>query len=173
MKPTTLFTLLGVILVFIALFSWGYIKKDAVAAPGTVTTNTSVTATGAFSAPETLYDFGKISMKDGNVTKDFIITNTTDTQATLRNLTTSCMCTTAYIVGADGEAKGPFGMPGHGGAVPPANETIPAGESRTIRVVYDPNAHGPAGVGQIDRTITLVDASNGTLTLEIKANVTP
>ena len=55
----------------------------------------------------------------------------------------------------------------------PANEIIKAGESRKIRVVYDPNAHGPAGVGQIDRFIELTDSNGAKLQLEIKANVTP
>ena len=82
------------------------------------------------------------------------------------------MCTTAFIVGPDGNVKGPFGMPGMG-YVPPANEIIKAGESRIIRIVYDPNAHGPAGVGQIDRFVTLTDSDGGTLQFEIKALVTP
>ena len=59
------------------------------------------------------------------------------------------------------------------GYVPPVNETIKAGESRTIRVVYDPNAHGPAGVGPIDRFAILTDKSGGKLQFEIKALVTP
>ena len=63
-------------------------------------------------------------------------------------------------------------MPGMG-YVPPANELIKAGESRTIRVVYNPNAHGPAGVGRIDRFVTLTDEAGGALQLEIKALVTP
>ena len=63
-------------------------------------------------------------------------------------------------------------MPGMG-FVPPANEVIKAGEIRAIRVVYDPNAHGPAGVGQIDRFVELTDSSGGAIQLEIKALVTP
>ena len=76
------------------------------------------------------------------------------------------------MVKGDGSTKGPFGMAGMG-YVPPANETIKPGESRIVRVVYDPNAHGPAGVGQIDRFVTLTDSSGGTLQFEIKALVTP
>ena len=53
------------------------------------------------------------------------------------------------------------------------NETIKAGESRIIRAVYDPNAHGPAGVGPIDRFLILTDSSGSKLELEIKAIVTP
>lgn len=82
------------------------------------------------------------------------------------------MCTSAFIVGPDGILKGPFGMIGHG-AVPPANEIIKAGDSLIIRAVFNPNAHGPAGVGKIDRFITLTDTNGGTLNLEIKATVTP
>ena len=82
------------------------------------------------------------------------------------------MCTTAYLIGPQGE-KGPFGMPGHGGAVRPANEIIKAGEGRDVKVVFDPNAHGPAGVGAIDRSIYLTDDAGDTLELGIKVVVTP
>ena len=121
---------------------------------------------------EKLYDFGTISMKNGDVTKDFMVTNPGDTDIFIPSIVTSCMCTKAFIVEPDGSTKGPFGMPGMG-FVPPANETIKAGENRIIRVVYDPNAHGPAGIGHIDRFITLIDKSGGQLQLEIKALVTP
>ena len=111
-------------------------------------------------------------MKDGNVTKDFTVTNSGDKDVFVPSLVTSCMCTKAYIVEPNGTIKGPFSMPGMG-YTPPANETIKAGESRIIRAVYDPNAHGPAGVGFIDRFLILTDASGGKLELEIKAVVTP
>ncbi len=123
-------------------------------------------------ASEKLYDFGTISMKNGNVTKDFTVTNPGDTDIFIPSLVTSCMCTKAFMVEPDGTTKGPFGMPSMG-YVPPVNETIRAGESRTVRVVYDPNAHGPAGVGPIDRFITITDKSGGELQLEIKGLVTP
>src|SRR3990167_6021897 len=79
---------------------------------------------------ETFYDFGTISMKNGNVSKEFTVTNSSDQNITLSKVLTSCMCTNAFIVRPDGSAKGPFGMSGHGVAVPPANELINAGESR-------------------------------------------
>src|SRR3989344_5760911 len=112
---------------------------------------------GTLTAPEKFYDFGTISMKDGDVTKDFTVINSSDKDVFVPTLITSCMCTSAFIVEPDGTVKGPFKMPGMG-YVPRANETIKAGESRLIRVVYDPNAHGPAGVGPIDRIATLTDA---------------
>ncbi len=120
---------------------------------------------------EKLYDFGTISMSKGNVTRRFTITNPTDKDILVRDLTTSCMCTSAYIV--EGNSKiGPFGMPGMGFA-PKASMLIKAGETRSIDVVYDPNAHGPAGIGFVDRFVNLTDTNGGTLQLEIKAVVTP
>ena len=117
------------------------------------------------------YDFGTISMKDGLVSHIFKVKNSSDKDIVVKKVSTSCMCTSAYIESVGGE-KGPFGMEGMG-YVPSANEVIKTGESRDIKVVYDPNAHGPAGVGTIDRLIYLTDASGSTFQLEIKAEVTP
>lgn len=124
------------------------------------------------SAEETFYDFGTISMANGNVSKVFKVTNSTNTDIFIPSLTTSCMCTAAYLIQPDGTKKGPFGMPGMG-FVPKLNEMIEAGESVNIEVVYDPNAHGPAGVGMIDRFVYLEDINGNKLQFEIKANVTP
>lgn len=121
---------------------------------------------------EKFYDFGTISMKNGNVSKVFKVTNNTDEDFFFSSLTTSCMCTKAYFMGFDGDRRGPFGMPGMG-FVPKLNKTIKAGESIDIEAVYDPNAHGPAGVGRIDRFVYLEDANGNKLQFEIKANVTP
>jgi Protein of unknown function (DUF1573) len=126
----------------------------------------------SLSAEEVFYDFGTISMKNGDVGKLFKVTNSTSEDIALPNLTTSCMCTAAYFVEPDGNKSGPFGMPGMG-FVPKLNKTIKAGQSAGVEVVYDPNAHGPAGVGMIDRFIYLEDASGNKLQFEIKANVTP
>ena len=97
-------------------------------------------------------------MKNGNVTKEFAITNPTDKDILVTTLETSCMCTKAFMVEPDGTSKGPFGMRSMGYAWP-VNETIKVGENRIVRVVYDPNAHGPAGVGRIDRFIILTEDS--------------
>lgn len=170
MKPKTLIASGVFVLILIGLLASGNAGKGgAASAQGA----SSSAAKSALVAPAVFHDFGTISMKNGNVTKEFTITNPTAEAVTIKTVLTSCMCTTAFVVGADGSVKGPFGMPGHGGPVPPANETIAAGESRVIRVVYDPNAHGPAGVGMIDRFIELTDSEGGALQLEIKANVTP
>ena len=155
----------ALVLGVIGLFVWG--AENRASLPGN-----SVSQKSALAAAETFYDFGEISMKNGNVEKMFEVTNPTDKDITLQSLTTSCMCTTAFIV-KDGVRRGPFGMVGHGSSVPRANEVVPAGGKLAINVVYDPNAHGPAGVGPVDRLVYLVDDVGGQLELEIKANVTP
>ena len=159
---------------FAVLFALGYVgnKGSSTASVQEVGGSHPAKTTSQLTTPETFYDFGTISMKDGLATKEFTVTNPTDKDLTVKTLVTSCMCTKAFIVKSEGTVKGPFGMPGMG-YVPPADELIKTGESRVIRVVYDPNAHGPAGVGRIDRFATLTDADGNELQFEIKATVTP
>jgi len=153
------------VLGIVGLFFWG--AQNRASLP-----ENSASQKSALAAAETLYDFGTISMARGTVEKMFEIANPTDRDITLESLTTSCMCTNAFIVKSD-ERRGPYGMPGHGGSVPKARELVRAGEKLTIAVVYDPAAHGPAGVGSIDRFVYLEDDTGAKLELEIKANVTP
>ncbi len=136
--------------------------------PRTQTTN----AAGAPSVQtgEANYDFGTISMRAGTVSYAFKITNTSSDPLVVKKLYTSCMCTTATLI-VGSERAGPFGMPGHG-FIPSIDQTIPPGEEASLEVVFDPTAHGPAGVGRIDRVVT-VETSGGPLQFGIKANVTP
>ncbi len=162
-KPITIIALIVIVLLGLMFFG----KRNAATGPSTAQTTVASTLT----ASEQLYDFGTISMVNGKVSHMFKIANPTATDILVEDLTTSCMCTAAYFT--DGTVKkGPFGMPGMG-YVPKANMLIKAGEAKDIEVVYDPNAHGPAGVGTIDRLVYLTSASAGTLQLEIKAVVTP
>ena len=180
-----------IVILVIGLFLFGKPSKDNAIKSGNIpegsqelanshTAGIGDTTANVLTASETFYDFGTISMKNGNVSKTFKVTNSGTTDINLTNVSTSCMCTAAYILRNDGSKLGPFGMPGHGGTgdMPghgngKAGEIIPAGESRDIEVVYDPNAHGPAGVGMINRFIFLEDESGNKLQLEIKVNVTP
>ena len=155
-----------IVLGLVGLMWWG--RSNQAAGPS----ESSNGGKSSLVASEALYDFGTISMANGTVSKVFKVTNPTDKDIILSNIVTSCMCTTAYIEKA-GREKGPFGMPGHGGLTARANEVIKAGESLDIKVVYDPNAHGPAGVGPVDRFVELTEANGGTTQLEIKAVVTP
>lgn len=131
-------------------------------------------AASILSAAEDSFDFGEISMRDGSVRRIFTVQNSSSTTPlAIRDISTSCMCTTAYLNGPSG-TLGPFGMPGgHGGGNTAVSEVIPAGESREIEVVFDPAAHGPAGVGRIERAVFIEDENGEVQTLKISATVTP
>ena len=170
MEPKTTITVLISVLILAGVFGLGYAGKGGTVASVQNTTGSSTKT--LLTAPESFYDFGIISMKNGDVSYDFTVTNPTDKEIMASTLVTSCMCTSALIIEPDGSTKGPFRMPGMG-YVPPANEIIKAGDSRVIQVVYNPNAHGPAGVGRINRFAVLTDSNGNELRFEIKAVVTP
>jgi hypothetical protein len=160
-----------VLLAIVGLMLWGRSNATAGAQPANHAGAPEGGKPSALTASEALYDFGTISMKNYLVEHKFTISNNTASPIFVPTIYTSCMCTTAYLETPTGE-KGPFGMQGMG-YVPPSNETIAPGESRQLRVVYDPNAHGPAGVGTIDRFIYVQDDKGGVLSFEVKAVVTP
>ena len=117
------------------------------------------------------YDFGTVSMAKGEVTHEFKIKNISNNEIKIGKIYTSCMCTAAWFT-KGAKQKGPFGMAGHG-YVPPVNELLSPNEEAIVKVVFDPAAHGPAGVGPITRLIYI--ESNGSMIgeLEISANVIP
>ena len=117
------------------------------------------------------HDFGTISMKDGKVKTIFKVKNSTAEAITLTKLYTTCMCTEAKLM-VNGVSEGPFGMPGHG-SVPTFLQKLEPNQEAEVEVEYDPNAHGPSGVGRIERQV-IVEGNDGKLaTLNIIANVTP
>lgn len=128
----------------------------------------NVSAVLAVNGPN--YDFGPISMAKGKVSHLYSAKNTSSEPMNLVKLYTSCMCTSATLI-IDGVRKGPFGMPGHA-AIPTLNLTIPAGKEFQVEAVFDPAAHGPAGVGTIARTVTL-ETSTGSAKMNFSAVVTP
>ena len=123
------------------------------------------------SAQEQAFDFGAISMAAGKVSKEFTIKNSGSNSITINQLSTSCMCTEATLKIGDRQ-KGPYGMPGHG-FNPKINETIGPGEEALVEVVFDPAAHGPAGVGRIERVVYVKYNGGDPLELGISATVTP
>lgn len=117
------------------------------------------------------YDFGTISMAAGKVKHQFKIKNTSNEAVVVNKMYTSCMCTTAELT-AGGKQFGPFGMPGHG-AVPKIQVVVTPNEEAIVEVVFDPAAHGPAGVGRIQRVITLENNAGQPIELQFAAMVTP
>jgi hypothetical protein len=63
-------------------------------------------------------------------------------------------------------------MPGHG-FTPPLRETLGANEEATVTVTFDPAAHGPAGVGLIEREIYLESKEAASVVIRVSATVTP
>ncbi|MEK9194386.1 MAG: hypothetical protein AAB884_01100, partial [Patescibacteria group bacterium] len=107
----------------------------------------------------------------GKVSYPFKIKNSSETPIQISSLYTSCMCTSASFKVGD-KKTGPFGMPGHG-FVPKLNKTLNAGEEAIVEVVFDPNAHGPAGVGPFERQIYLDSTETNLLMLNVRGTVTP
>lgn len=125
----------------------------------------------ALASAENAFDFGTISMAAGKVRHQFAITNPTAEPVVIAKIYTSCMCTEAKLIVGDKE-RGPFGMPGHG-IVPKINQEILPNEQTQVVVEFDPAAHGPAGVGTIQRSVYLEQSGGVALELTIKARVTP
>ena len=128
------------------------------------------TASGKLTAAEKTYNFGKISMAAGTVRHSFAVKNESGAAVKIKKIFTSCMCTQATLKLGE-KTVGPYGMPGHGLA-PSVNEEIAAGGEALVEVVFDPAAHGPAGVGRVSRQVT-VETDDGAVTLSFAAEVTP
>ena len=117
------------------------------------------------------FDFGRVPMSGGKVSHRYSIRNSGNVPLTITKMYTSCMCTTATLVTRSGEA-GPVGMPGHG-SIPTLNERLAPGEAAQVNVVFDPAAHGPAGIGLNERSVTIRNDAGRSLELSFTAMVKP
>jgi len=111
----------------------------------------TVYSASVLAAPEAEFDFGTIKMNAGKVEYEFEIKNEGEETITIEKVFTSCMCTEA-IIKSVGREYGPFGMPGHRGSGQ-TRISVGAGEKARVKAIFDPAAHGPAGVGLANRTI--------------------
>lgn len=135
------------------------------------TASLSPAVPGSLVAEEINFDFGSISMAAGKVKYDFKVKNIGTEPVVVEKMYTSCMCTTASLV-TNKKKYGPYGMPGHG-FVPKINASIGPNEEVTVETVFDPAAHGPAGVGRIERAVILENNAGEPLELVFTAYVTP
>ena len=135
------------------------------------TADDSNTPESTLKAQETSFDFGTISMAKGKVNHAYTVTNTGTDPVTINKVYTSCMCTTASFV-SNGKTYGPFGMPGHT-AIPSIDVSLAPGATVQIEAVFDPAAHGPAGVGPISRVVILENSAGKPVEISFTANVTP
>lgn len=135
-------------------------------------TGSSVAEGGKLTATESAYDFGTVSMKDGKVKHAYEIKNTSNEALSITKLYTSCMCTTVELTAGEQKA-GPFGMQGHGGSIPDISVPLAPGQTAQIEAVFDPAAHGSAGVGDINRSVFVSTQGNPNFELKFKATVRP
>lgn len=114
----------------------------------------NIQAVNLEASPSGIMNLGQISYGGGKVTRSFDIKNTSDKTIKLRKITTSCMCTVAKVKIGNKETKS-FGMEMNGDLNPLIDLDLPAGETAEAAFTFDPTAHGPSGIGVIDRQITL------------------
>lgn len=126
---------------------------------------------GELAASETSYDFGTISMNEGNVTHAYTVKNTSDRPAVITKAYTSCMCT-EVSVNAGQKQFGPFGMQGHG-TIPDIEVKLEPGEEAKVTAEFDPAAHGSAGIGDIERSVFVQPQTGPRIELTFKTTVRP
>lgn len=102
----------------------------------------------------TSYELGNVPISGGIITKEFVVKNNTDETLTLKKIATSCMCTEAKITFSEGETDF-WGMEHATDKNPPVNINFESGEEIKVLVNFDPNAHGPEGIGPFEREVWL------------------
>ena len=165
----SLFLIMGAVVVFLILGV--IIFGPRASSPSTNATDSASLTPSDLVTNESFFDFGTISMKNGKVSHKFKVKNPLSQTVTATKLYTSCMCTEASLIKGESR-KGPFGMQGHG-FVPSISENFNSGEEGEVEVTFDPNAHGPAGVGLIEREVFLEQTGGKIAKINIKAMVTP
>ena len=160
--------LLGLVAIVIGGLVWfGNISKN-----GAPTAAINSESGGALTFDKSQYDFGTVSMAQGKVSKEFALENKSAGDVNIGQVFTSCMCTEAELK-VGNETAGPFGMQGHG-ITRSADLVVKPGETLTVKAIFDPTAHGPAGVGPIARQIMVyTGADKDPIVLNFKAVVTP
>ena len=118
---------------------------------------------------ETSRDLGTISQKQGVVSTDFEFANQGKSDLVIDKLSSSCGCTSGAVV-YKGNIGPTFTMEGHGQENPTDWQVvIKPGESRLLRVFYDPTVH-PDLEGAVTRTVSVF--SNDPVEFETKVTIT-
>ncbi|OGA69259.1 MAG: hypothetical protein A3G83_16060 [Betaproteobacteria bacterium RIFCSPLOWO2_12_FULL_68_20] len=170
-KLTAHKTLYWLVAVTVIAIGFGVYRSQEKAAQPQVPRQEQPAQAGALVSLRPSFDFGTVSMAAGNVSYRYLIKNNGAAPLSINRIYTSCMCTNATLITASGRT-GPFGMPGHGLA-PAVSSPLAPGEVASLEVVFDPAAHGPTGVGRVERTVTLQSRDAQPLELRFVAMVTP
>ncbi len=86
------------------------------------------------------YDFGSVSQAKGVTSATLDIYNRGNQDLVLKNMDTSCGCTSASVI-SDGEEGPRFSMRSHGTNPKDWEQVISPGESAQLKIYYDPNVH--------------------------------
>lgn len=108
---------------------------------------------------ELFHDFGAMDIQGGKVNHTFSFLNKSDQPLSLVDLKTSCMCTKAEIIDENGvKISNAEGF------------KVLTGQEFDVLVTYDPLAHGPDAVGEVNRSIMLTTSSieNGRIAVKDK-----
>jgi hypothetical protein len=100
--------------------------------------------------PEKTFNLGQIKMSLGDVSKMFVLKNSGTDILKLSNIKTSCHCTKAQVV-IDGQPSPLFGM----NDVSSWIGDVQPGKEAQLTVIFDPNFHGPSGVGPVERLVSI------------------
>ncbi|MCH8329162.1 MAG: DUF1573 domain-containing protein [Nanoarchaeota archaeon] len=114
----------------------------------------------------TSYNFGDVSVAKGTVSTTMNIINEGKGNLVIRNMKSSCMCTTATII-KDGVESPVFGM--HSG---PASwsQIIGPDETAQLKIYYDPTAHRELR-GPVTRVITIYSNDPVNSQTKVRINV--
>lgn len=153
--------------IFTALAALGLLLVLAGCESDNVTADAEVPVNAPLAMQNPFIDYGTIAQDQGEISMEFKIKNNGNEPVIVKRMYTSCMCTTATLT-SEGKTSFTVGMGGgHGGGTDMIYKRIRPGETATVTATFDPNAHGPQGVGVNRRSITLETNSSLTPTLEL------
>lgn len=103
------------------------------------------------------FSLGTVSMADGLARHIIELGNSGTVDLKINSIKTSCMCTEA-VLQVNGRKSPKFGM--HTSSTF-WSETINPGQTASLEITFDPNAHGPNATGPVTRVVTLFSNDQG------------
>lgn len=157
--------LIGFILVTILILFGGVFILSKTTNSGQIN---GVSANAKLTADEKTFDWGEIAYSGTDATKTFTIKNSGTEVLKLTNIKTSCACTKAQVV-IDDKSSPYFSMHTTSSWI----GEISPGKEASLTVIFDPDFHGPSGVGAVERLISMEtnDAANPQIEFSLKGVV--